>query len=89
MASSTPAPIASANYVLCFLLEPCRLYLGYVGNLGEKAGPQFHVLGGRIHESDFRTTHGSMVVAVLTDSRNSGRHLGSVPHLVMTVFNVG
>ena len=28
----------SANYVLCFLLEPCRLYLGYAGNLGEKVG---------------------------------------------------
>ncbi|CAL1172890.1 unnamed protein product [Cladocopium goreaui] len=30
-----------ANYVLCFLLEPCRLYLGYAGNLGEKVPELF------------------------------------------------
>mmetsp|Transcript_11124 Transcript_11124/g.26757 ORF Transcript_11124/g.26757 Transcript_11124/m.26757 type:complete len:238 (+) Transcript_11124:13-726(+) len=29
------------NYVLCFVLEPCRLYLGYVGNLGEKVPELF------------------------------------------------
>lgn len=28
--------LASTNYVLCFLLEPYRLYLGYAGNLGQK-----------------------------------------------------
>ncbi|CAK9034344.1 unnamed protein product [Durusdinium trenchii] len=30
-----------ANYVLCLLLEPCRLYLGYAGNLGEKVPELF------------------------------------------------
>ncbi|CAJ1428150.1 unnamed protein product [Effrenium voratum] len=33
--------VICANYVLCFLLEPCRLYLGYVGNLGEKVPELF------------------------------------------------
>ena len=32
----------SANYVLCLLLEPCRLYLGYAGNLGEKVWASGH-----------------------------------------------
>jgi len=29
------------NYLLCFVLEPCRLYLGYAGNLGEKVPELF------------------------------------------------
>ena len=31
-----PTDDDSINYLLCFVLEPCRLYLGYAGNLGEK-----------------------------------------------------
>ena len=34
---NVPAENDSINYLLCFVLEPCRLYLGYAGNLGEKA----------------------------------------------------
>eukprot|EP00441_Pelagodinium_beii_P014077 CAMPEP_0197668328 /NCGR_PEP_ID=MMETSP1338-20131121/69021_1 /TAXON_ID=43686 ORGANISM="Pelagodinium beii, Strain RCC1491" /NCGR_SAMPLE_ID=MMETSP1338 /ASSEMBLY_ACC=CAM_ASM_000754 /LENGTH=246 /DNA_ID=CAMNT_0043247733 /DNA_START=36 /DNA_END=772 /DNA_ORIENTATION=- len=30
-----------ANYALCFLLEPARLYLGYAGNLGERVPELF------------------------------------------------
>ncbi|CAE7790599.1 unnamed protein product [Symbiodinium sp. CCMP2592] len=29
------------NYLLCFVLEPCRLYLGFAGNLGEKVPELF------------------------------------------------
>ena len=29
------------NYMLCFVLEPCRLYLGYAGNLEEKVPELF------------------------------------------------
>mmetsp|Transcript_37717 Transcript_37717/g.60812 ORF Transcript_37717/g.60812 Transcript_37717/m.60812 type:complete len:272 (+) Transcript_37717:151-966(+) len=33
--------LLGANYVLCFVVEPCRLYLGYAGNLGEKVPELF------------------------------------------------
>lgn len=33
--------ITSVNYVLIFVLEPCRLYLGYAGNLGEQVPELF------------------------------------------------
>lgn len=33
--------ILCINYLLCFVLEPCRLYLGYAGNLGEKVPELF------------------------------------------------
>jgi len=36
-----PTDDDSINYLLCFVLEPCRLYLGYAGNLGEKVPELF------------------------------------------------
>ncbi|CAE7556514.1 tmem17-a [Symbiodinium natans] len=33
--------ILCTNFLLCFVLEPCRLYLGYAGNLGEKVPELF------------------------------------------------
>eukprot|EP00933_Yihiella_yeosuensis_P032578 TRINITY_DN26199_c1_g1_i1.p1 TRINITY_DN26199_c1_g1~~TRINITY_DN26199_c1_g1_i1.p1 ORF type:complete len:248 (-),score=21.42 TRINITY_DN26199_c1_g1_i1:103-846(-) len=30
-----------ANYIVCFCAEPCRLYLGYRGNLGERVPELF------------------------------------------------
>eukprot|EP00440_Ansanella_granifera_P020607 gb/GFBE01022379.1/.p1 GENE.gb/GFBE01022379.1/~~gb/GFBE01022379.1/.p1 ORF type:complete len:263 (+),score=45.41 gb/GFBE01022379.1/:1-789(+) len=38
---ATIVALFCANYVLCFILEPCRLYLGYAGNLGERVPELF------------------------------------------------